>query len=233
MVQQRLKDLGFDPGPVDGAYGPNTQQAIWAFEKLVLGTPRADATGKVTDEMWQRMQDNLTISPLRPTGAGTTHVEVYVPSRCWPCSPTTSRCSSPTSPPAIRTPTAHRRTGARRPPTTPTPRATRCPNRYQAGVRGRQDARRRVPHPALRPGQPRQPARRDVQPGVLQLRHRHPRRAERAAGAGLARLRADQPHVVARRSPTWSSKGDLVYVWAQDGKQPEQYSKNESLPSFN
>ena len=36
-----------------------------------------------------------------------------------------------------------------------------------------------------------------------------------------------------RRSRTWCSKGDLVYVWAQDGKQPEQYSKNESLPSFN
>ena len=78
-VQQRLKDLGFDPGPVDGLYGGTTQQAVYAFEKLVLATPRTAATGKVTDEMWQRMQDNVVISPLRPTGVGSTHVEVYVP----------------------------------------------------------------------------------------------------------------------------------------------------------
>ena len=28
-------------------------------------------------------------------------------------------------------------------------------------------------------------------------------------------------------------EGDLVYVWGQDGKQPEQYTKRDSLPSFN
>ena len=78
-VQQRLNDLGFDPGPVDGQFGGTTRQAVWAFEKLILQTPRAQATGVVTDEMWQTMQDDLTISPLRPTGVGTTHVEVYVP----------------------------------------------------------------------------------------------------------------------------------------------------------
>jgi len=27
--------------------------------------------------------------------------------------------------------------------------------------------------------------------------------------------------------------GDKVYVWGQDGKQPEDYTRNESLPSFN
>ena len=33
--------------------------------------------------------------------------------------------------------------------------------------------------------------------------------------------------------PGMVKKGDLVYVWGQDGKQPEQYSKADSLPSFN
>jgi peptidoglycan hydrolase-like protein with peptidoglycan-binding domain len=79
MVQQRLTDLGFAPGPIDGQFGSGTQQSVWAFEKLVLQTPRADVTGKVTNEMWRTMQDNLKILPLRPTGAGTTHVEIYVP----------------------------------------------------------------------------------------------------------------------------------------------------------
>ncbi len=77
MVQQRLKDLGFEPGPIDGAFGDLTRAAVWAFEKLVLGTPRDDATGKVTDEMWQRMQDPIAIAPRRP-GTGS-HTEVYLP----------------------------------------------------------------------------------------------------------------------------------------------------------
>lgn len=35
-VQQRLADLGFDPGPIDGTYGATTKQAIWAFQSLIL-----------------------------------------------------------------------------------------------------------------------------------------------------------------------------------------------------
>ncbi len=32
-VQERLLELGFDPGPVDGSYGPKTQAAVEAFER--------------------------------------------------------------------------------------------------------------------------------------------------------------------------------------------------------
>jgi hypothetical protein len=77
IVQQRLKDLGFEPGPIDGAFGDLTRAAVWAYEKLVLATPRAEATGKVTDEMWQGMQDPITIAPRR-SGTGS-HTEVYRP----------------------------------------------------------------------------------------------------------------------------------------------------------
>jgi hypothetical protein len=31
--QQRLKDLGFDPGPVDGKFGPKTKKAFLLFDK--------------------------------------------------------------------------------------------------------------------------------------------------------------------------------------------------------
>jgi hypothetical protein len=77
-VQQRLKDLTFDPGPVDGVYGSYTVQAVWAFETLVLQTPLADVTGKVTPEMWDRMQDAVTVAPRR-TNLTSTHVEIYLP----------------------------------------------------------------------------------------------------------------------------------------------------------
>jgi hypothetical protein len=76
-VQTRLTELGFAPGDADGSFGGQTQQAVWAFEKLILNTPRAQATGKVTDAMWQRMQDPLVVAPLRPDAG--THVEIYLP----------------------------------------------------------------------------------------------------------------------------------------------------------
>jgi peptidoglycan hydrolase-like protein with peptidoglycan-binding domain len=78
MVQQRLYDMGFDPGGVDGVYGPSTIQAVWAYEKLVLGTPADKVTGQVTPAMWDRMQDPLGVAPRRPDSTST-HVEVYLP----------------------------------------------------------------------------------------------------------------------------------------------------------
>ena len=79
MVQERLKALGFDPGPIDGQFGGLTRAAVWAFEKLVLQTPRDEATGRLTNEMWQRMQDPLVILPRRPDASSTNHTEVYLP----------------------------------------------------------------------------------------------------------------------------------------------------------
>jgi len=79
LVQQRLKDLGFDPGPVDGIYGLMTKQSVWAFEKLVMKTPRTEATGKVTPEMWDYMQEPIKIKPRRPTGGLADHTEIYLP----------------------------------------------------------------------------------------------------------------------------------------------------------
>ena len=78
-VQNRLVELGFDPGPVDGIYGKMTIQSVWAFEKLFLEMPSTDATGRVTPEMWDRMQDPVTITPRREQPAGVNHVEIYLP----------------------------------------------------------------------------------------------------------------------------------------------------------
>lgn len=77
-LQQRLTDLGFAPGAIDGTFGRGTQQALWAFEKLILGTPYPDATGVLTNEMWQTMQDPIAIQPLREVGEGKTHMEIFL-----------------------------------------------------------------------------------------------------------------------------------------------------------
>jgi hypothetical protein len=77
-LQQRLKDLAFDPGPADGQYGPATRASVWAYQKLVTGVPRAEASGEVTPQLWNRMQDAMVVSPLRPN-ASATHLEVYLP----------------------------------------------------------------------------------------------------------------------------------------------------------
>ena len=76
-LQQRLKDLRFDPGPVDGIFGQNTVQAMWAFEKLVLGVPRERATGTATQSTWSIMQSDLKFKPRRKADSPT-HVEVYL-----------------------------------------------------------------------------------------------------------------------------------------------------------
>ncbi|MCE9623621.1 MAG: L,D-transpeptidase family protein [Actinomycetia bacterium] len=81
-LQNRLKELAFDPGPADGYFGNQTRQAVWAFEKLVLGTPMTEATGHVTNEMWQLMQDPIEIAPRRVKAVTynqrPTHAEIYL-----------------------------------------------------------------------------------------------------------------------------------------------------------
>lgn len=77
-MQQRLKDFGFDPGPIDGQFGTGTQQALWAFEGIVLQRKYLEQTGKLTDADWQIMQDPLVFQPRRPQPAGSTHMEIYL-----------------------------------------------------------------------------------------------------------------------------------------------------------
>lgn len=81
-LQERLDELGFFVGPVDGQYGDLTRAAVWAFEKLVLQVPRDEARGVVTDDMWQFMQQPIQIQPRRRHAAGQAtenHTEVYLP----------------------------------------------------------------------------------------------------------------------------------------------------------
>jgi Putative peptidoglycan binding domain/L,D-transpeptidase catalytic domain len=77
-LQERLIELKFDPNGADGQFGTGTQQAVWAFQKLVMGIPREDADGVVSPDMWDLMQGPVTIAPRR-SQTTPTHVEVYLP----------------------------------------------------------------------------------------------------------------------------------------------------------
>ena len=233
MVQQRLTDLGFAPGPIDGQFGGGTQQSVWAFEKLVLQTPRADVTGKVTNEMWQTMQDNLKILPLRPSGAGTTHVEIYVPQQVL-------IVFTDDAPKLI----THISTGLQLPDGTPD---NFCENAdFNTDARGNplpETVTKYVCADTKTPG------------GVFKIDHMLAGHHVGPLGGmdnpvyfnyGIAMHGAENvpkepvSHGCVRMNKTISLTfpqlvhvRDMVYVWGQDGKQPEDYTKAESLPSFN
>jgi hypothetical protein len=58
---------------------PVTMQAVWAFEKLVLATPRAEATGVISPDSWEILRREVTITPRRSTNGQADHTEVYLP----------------------------------------------------------------------------------------------------------------------------------------------------------
>jgi L,D-transpeptidase catalytic domain/Putative peptidoglycan binding domain len=78
LVQERLIELKFDPGPVDGIYGLQTRQAIWAFQKLMMQIPREEISGDVTPELWAELSHDWLIAPRNPDLTDT-QVEVYLP----------------------------------------------------------------------------------------------------------------------------------------------------------
>ena len=76
-LQQRLTDLGFQPGPIDGYFGDLTQASIWAYQKLVDGVDYREPDGVVTPAMWQALQDPLPLHARRPDAGK--HTEIYLP----------------------------------------------------------------------------------------------------------------------------------------------------------
>lgn len=76
-LQQRLKNLRFDPGPIDGRYGGDTMMAVWAFQKVVMKMKRETVVDFVTPETWDIIRGPVTITPRRQPGSPR-HVEIYL-----------------------------------------------------------------------------------------------------------------------------------------------------------
>lgn len=232
LVQQRLTDLAFAPGPVDGAFGSGTQQAVWAFEKLVLRTPRSEATGRVTDEMWQVMQDKIEILPRR-SEPGRTHMEVYLPEQV--------AVVFDNNKPILIT---HISSGKLNPDGTPEVWCQLL--KYDTDGKGN-----KVDPPIERDecGNSYTPG------GVFKFYRRYEGKRVSALGGmtnpvyfnfGIAVHGAEsiplEPashgcirinQTIAAYFPSLVKNGDRVYVWGHDGKEPEQYSKRETTPIFN
>ncbi|AEV70581.1 M14 family metallopeptidase [Acetivibrio clariflavus] len=52
LIQSLLSKIGYNPGPIDGIYGPKTQQAVIAFQR----NNNLLASGIVEDSTWQAFQ---------------------------------------------------------------------------------------------------------------------------------------------------------------------------------
>ena len=66
-VQTRLKEIGFNPGPLDGLYGPRTESAIKAFQSA-QGLP---PTGRADLELLNRLKPIATSKPSNPVNTST------------------------------------------------------------------------------------------------------------------------------------------------------------------
>ena len=71
QLQQRLAVLKYYPGPADGRFGPDTLEAVWAFQE-VQGLPVEDA---VSSAMQRALADPRLPAVLVP-GGGSLRVEV-------------------------------------------------------------------------------------------------------------------------------------------------------------
>ena len=236
-VQERLTELGFQPGPADGQFGAGTQQAVWAFKKLIGTLQWEDFAARndqtvVTEEVWQQMADpNVRFLPRRP-GSGT-HVEVYLPQQVM----AVFRDDEPIF-------IAHISSGeldADGKPATFCETATYDTDEY--GSPYPEPVTKQVCAESKSPG------------GVFKFNRSYDGQRVSPLGGmknpwyfnyGIAIHGAQnvptQPasHGCIRISnsladvfPDLVERGNRVYVWGHDGKEPEQYSERESLPSFN
>jgi hypothetical protein len=230
-VQQRLTDLGFQPGPVDGVYGLGTRQAVWAFEKLVLGVPYDQPRGVVTNAMWQTMQEEITIQPRR-TETTSTHVEVYLDKQVLIVFQGRTAAFI-----------THISSGELNPDGTP---KTFC----EEVTIDTDEEGRILPEPVTKGicAEAKTPG------GVFRFTWRYPGKRVGPLGGmydpvyfnyGIAVHGAEKvplqpashgciriPKFLSTVFPTLVKRGDQIFVW--DGKkEPEQQSKRDSLPSFN
>lgn len=63
-LQIRLKGAGFDPGPIDGVYGPKTEAAWKAYQAAGLPTTTEESGEVVPAEAWYENKMNIILIGL-------------------------------------------------------------------------------------------------------------------------------------------------------------------------
>lgn len=64
IVQDKLRALGYDPGPSDGRFGPATLNAVWAFQRI-NGLPSDGDVGPLTMAAFDNPKQ---VEPMLPDG---------------------------------------------------------------------------------------------------------------------------------------------------------------------
>ena len=236
-VQERLTELGFQPGPADGQFGAGTQQAVWAFKKLIGTLQWEDFAARndqtvVTEAVWQQMADpNVRFLPRRP-GAGT-HVEVYLPQQVM----AVFRDDEPIF---IAHISSGELDGDGKPATfceTATYDTDEYGSPYPEPVTKQVCAESKSPGGVFKfnrsyDGQRISPLGGMKNPWYFNYGiaiHGAQNVPTQPASHGCIRISNSLADVF----PELVERGDRVYVWGHNGKEPEQYSERESLPSFN
>ena len=236
-VQERLTELGFQPGPADGQFGAGTQQAVWAFKKLIGDVAWEDFATRddqtvVTEDVWQQMANpNVRFLPRRP--AAGTHVEVYLPLQVM----AVFRDDEPIF-------IAHVSSGELDADGQP---ATFCEtatydtdengNPYPEPVTKEVCAEAKSPGGVFRftrsyEGNRVSPLGGMKNPWYFNYGiaiHGAKNVPTRPASHGCIRI----SNTLADVFPELVERGNAVYVWGHDDNEPEQYTERESLPSFN
>ncbi|MBN2362135.1 MAG: SafA/ExsA family spore coat assembly protein, partial [Deltaproteobacteria bacterium] len=75
-LQSRLKELGFNPGPIDGIFGPKTEAAVRAFQR----NQGITVDGIVGPQTWGKLNNPNAVSstpsgPQAPTGTAENFVQ--------------------------------------------------------------------------------------------------------------------------------------------------------------
>jgi L,D-transpeptidase catalytic domain/Putative peptidoglycan binding domain len=233
QVQQRLKDLRFDPGDVDGQFGERTRWAVWAFHKLTSDVPYADASATITNDDWQLMQDDLTFAPQRHDYPGGSHMEIYLPRQV--------AIVFKNDAPVLITHISSGELNA-----DGTPKQFHEKVTIDVDENGRaldEPVTKNITALSKTPG------------GVFQFSWRYPGKRIGPLGGmwnpvyfngGIAVHGADNvpdkpashgciriPNFIADYFPSLVRRGDYVYVWGHDGRQPEAYNAREREPSPN
>jgi hypothetical protein len=231
-LQERLAELGFDPGPADGVYGGVTIQSVWAFEKLVMETPRNEATGRVSPEMWDLMQDPIQVQPRRPSFGGATHVEVYLPEQVL-------AVFADNLPVLV----AHISSGELDAAGNPAPYCDKAVwdtdafgNRYPEPRTGEACATAKTPGGVFAIHRMELGNHRSALGGMTNpvyfnygiAIHGADNVPREPASHGCVRIN----QYLATYFQELVAKGDKVLVWGHDGQEPEEYSDDESLPHF-
>jgi len=73
-VQQRLAQLGYYPGPTDGVYGPDLEEAVWAF-KEVQGLPLLNGSSYIGPDFLAALAYPVQPQALVP-GGGANRIEI-------------------------------------------------------------------------------------------------------------------------------------------------------------